>query len=58
MPPMSSCPSAPMFQKRMRKAMEMAMPQKISGSAILTVSVSTVREPRLPLSISIYTASG
>jgi len=38
MPPTASCPSAPMFQKSMRKAMETPRPVSISGIALTRVS--------------------
>ncbi len=39
--PMNSCPSAPMFHRRIRNASAQASPVKMSGVALTSVSDST-----------------
>jgi hypothetical protein len=43
--PIKNCPSAPMFQMRMRNASEQARPTSINGMALTIVSENT---PQLP----------
>ena len=49
--PISSWPSAPMFQSRIRKASAQASPARMSGVAVTSVSDMTPTSPNAPSAI-------